>query len=86
MALLDLYVRGILKWPDTGPTCENCVNFYPDLAALTGGRCRAKGFSQVHKDWPADGKRNFVDPVSGRAFPYYPKCNLFQSKLRFSRR
>lgn len=86
MALLDLYVRGILKWPDTGKTCGNCVNYYPDPHSRTGGRCRAKGFSEVHQDWPADERQGFTDPVSQAWFRYWPSCNLYISKERLSLR
>lgn len=88
MALQDLYTHGPLKWPDTGKTCGNCVNFYPDshLEKRGAGRCKAKGFCRVHSDWPAEDTKDWTDPVSGTWFKFWPKCPLWVGRDRLSKR
>lgn len=87
MELLNMYVRGELKWEDTGRTCGNCVFFYPDkLGSRLGGRCKAYGFKEVHEDTPADDTRNWVHPATKENFPLWPGCPTFTKKDRLSRR
>ena len=86
MALQRLYTHGVLKYENTGRTCGNCVHFYPDAVSKTGGRCRTKGFSQVHPDWPAEHRMGFTDPVDGYWFRDWPECPIFILKERLSRR
>jgi len=84
MNLLRRYTHGDLKYENTGKTCENCVNFYPTAGSRTGGRCRAKGFSEVGCDWPADTRFNVM--VGGYYFQEWPECPLFTLKERLSRK
>lgn len=86
MDLLRLYTHGLLKYENTGRTCGNCVNFYPDSLSRLGGRCRARGFIEVHQDTPADERSDYTDPISGLWFRYWPSCPLFTLKERLSRR
>ena len=87
MSLLRRYTHGDLKYENTGRTSGNCVNYYPDKnGSRTGGRCKAKGFIEVHEDWPADHKPDFVDPSSGLWLKDWPACPLFVLKERLSRR
>lgn len=91
MALLNLYVRGELKWEDTGRTCGNCVNFYPDKRSIRGGRCLARGFMEVHPDTPANHQpKGWTDPVTGihigDGVEGWPSCPLFTEKIRLSRK
>ena len=87
MDLLKLYAGGPLQWENTGKTCGNCVNYYPDpnLGSHTG-RCRARGFMRVHEDTAADDRYNYVHPASGDYFQFWPACPLYLEKSRLSRR
>jgi len=84
--LQRLYTHGPLKYENTGRTCGNCVNFYYDPASKYGGRCRARGFMEVHEDTPADETNDFTHPVDGYWFPLWPACPLFQIKDRLSKK
>ncbi len=88
MDLLKLYAGGPLKWEDTGKTCGNCTNWYPDPnLGSKMGRCRARGFLKVHEDTPADDRpKGWTDPASGISFSSWPGCPLWLEKSRLSRR
>jgi hypothetical protein len=89
MDLQDLYSRGPLKFENTGPVCQTCLNFYPDpKIEKTGmGRCKARGFLRVHQDTPAtDRPKGWSDPSTGISFPFWPSCPLYSESLRMSRK
>jgi hypothetical protein len=87
MDLLRLYAGGPLKWENTGKTCGNCVNYYPDPnIGSKMGRCRARGFLRVHEDTAADERHNYSHPAYGDYFSVWPACPLYTEKSRLSRR
>lgn len=92
MDLLELYSKGKLKYQDIGKVCGNCVNWYndPNLGRRPGGpirgRCKARGFMQVHEELAADQRYNYTDPDTGSYFPEWPECPLYTDKVRLSRR
>lgn len=86
MDLLRMYTHGILKFEDIGPVCGNCMNYYPDEKAPLRGRCRAKGFMQVHAETAADTRYNYTHPADGTYFQVWPACPYYLSKERLSRR
>ena len=86
MDLLHLYTHE-LKWENTGNTCFNCVNYYPDPNLKPKhGRCKAKGFIQVHEDLAADDRQNYWEPDGRVFFPQWPACPLYTEKSRLSRK
>ena len=87
MELLEMYSKGLLKYENTGRTCENCVNFYYDPRTRYGGRCRAYGFKETHPDTPADDlPKGWTHPVEGLHMSPWPCCPSFIKKERLSRR
>jgi hypothetical protein len=87
MELLKLYTTGILKWENTGRTCGNCTHYYPAARSKYGGRCKARGFMDVHPDTPADERpKGWTHPIEKIHLPSWPSCPYYTEKVRLSRK
>ncbi len=88
MELMKLYSTGPLRFQNTGKTCSNCMNWYPDpKTEIKGmGRCKARGLMRTHADTPAVDTNDWTDPVSGSWFNWWPGCYYYSESLRMSRK
>jgi hypothetical protein len=85
MELLKLYTQGPMKFENTGRTCRECGNYYPAARSRYGGRCKARGYMDVHPDTPADARpKGWTHPVEGIFLPDWPECPYFTEKSPLS--